>query len=204
SRRQPINPVVTDLNERIQAVHDMLVGSLRGNVELKCDIAPDVWPVEVDIAELELALVNIAVNARDAMPGGGVITLSALNVTLKKTDGIDQREGEFAALGMTDPGVGIAPDVLPRIFEPFYTTKALGKGTGLGLAQVYGFSHQSGGTVVATSTVGSGTTITIYLPRRQAALVKVEAAPPAQPIEPGQGTILIVEDNAEVADVTAS
>src|SRR5256886_15472226 len=183
----------------------MLVGSLRGNVELKCDIPDDVWPVEVDIAELELALVNIAVNARDAMPGGGSITLSARNVTLNKGDGVGQLEGDFVALAMTDTGVGIAPDVLPRIFEPFFTTKALGKGTGLGLAQVYGFSHQSGGTVVATSTAGRGTTITIYLPRRPAAaLVKSVEAPPMQPTVPGQGTILVVEDNAEVADVTAS
>ena len=178
SRRQPLNPVVTDLKERVEAVHEMLVGSLRGNVQLKCDIAADVWPVEVDIAELEFALVNVAVNARDAMPGGGFITLSARNVALKKSDGIDQLEGDFVALAMTDTGVGIAPDVLPRIFEPFFTTKALGKGTGLGLAQVYGFSHQSGGTVVATSAVGSGTAITIYLPRRHAALVKAVEAPP--------------------------
>jgi CheY-like chemotaxis protein len=186
-------------------VHEMLVGSLRGNVQLKGDIPGEVWPVEVDIAELELALVNIAVNARDAMPGGGSITLSARNVTLKKSDGVDQLEGDFVALAMTDTGVGIAPDVLPRIFEPFFTTKALGKGTGLGLAQVYGFSHQSGGTVVATSTVGSGTAITLYLPRKPAAaLVKNAEAPPTQPMVPGQGTILVVEDNAEVAGVTAS
>ncbi|MGA7489074.1 MAG: MASE1 domain-containing protein [Xanthobacteraceae bacterium] len=204
SRRQPLNPVVTDLKARVEAVHEMLVGSLRGNVQLKCDIPEDVWPVEVDIAELELALVNVAVNARDAMPGGGSITLSARNVSLKKSDGVDQLEGDFVALAMTDTGVGIAPDVLPRIFEPFFTTKALGKGTGLGLAQVYGFSHQSGGTVVATSAVGSGTTITIYLPRRHAALVEAVEAPPTQPIVPGQGTILVVEDNAEVGDVTAS
>jgi CheY-like chemotaxis protein len=205
SRRQPINPVVVDLKERIEAVHEMLVGSLRGNVQLKCDIPKEVWPVEVDIAELELALVNITVNARDAMPGGGSITLSARNVTLKKSDGVDQLEGDFVALAMTDTGVGIAPDVLPRIFEPFFTTKALGKGTGLGLAQVYGFSHQSGGTVVATSNVGSGTAITLYLPRRPAAaLVKSVEAPPTQPMVPGQGTILVVEDNAEVAGVTAS
>src|SRR5262249_43650962 len=157
----------------------------RGNVQLKCDIPADVWPVEVDIAELELALVNIAVNARDAMPGGGLIKLSAQNVSLKKSDGVDQLEGDFVALAMTDTGVGIAPDVLPRIFEPFFTTKALGKGTGLGLAQVYGFSHQSGGTVVATSAAGSGTTITIYLPRRQAAApVEAVHAPPTQPIVP--------------------
>jgi PAS domain S-box-containing protein len=204
SRRQPLNPVVTDLKERVEAVHEMLVGSLRGNVQLKCDIPADVWPVEVDIAELELALVNVAVNARDAMPGGGFITLSARNITLKKSDGVDQLEGDFVALAMTDTGVGIAPDVLPRIFEPFFTTKALGKGTGLGLAQVYGFSHQSGGAVVATSTVGSGTAITIYLPRRHAAPAEATQAPPTQPIVPGQGTILVVEDNAEVADVTAS
>jgi PAS domain S-box-containing protein len=204
SRRQPLNPVITDLKQRVEAVHEMLVGSLRGNVQLKCDIPAEVWAVEVDIAELELALVNIAVNARDAMPGGGSITLSARNVTLKKSDGVDQLEGDFVALALTDTGVGIAPDVLPRIFEPFFTTKALGKGTGLGLAQVYGFSHQSGGTVVATSTVGSGTTITIYLPRRQAALVETVEAPPTQPIVPGQGTVLVVEDNAEVGDVTAS
>jgi two-component system NtrC family sensor kinase len=204
SRRQPLNPVVTDLRERVEAVREMLVGSLRGNVQLKCEIAADVWPVEVDVAELELALVNVAVNARDAMPGGGIITLSAANAVLQKGDGVDQLEGEFVALAMTDTGVGIAPDVLPRIFEPFFTTKALGKGTGLGLAQVYGFSHQSGGTVIATSNVGSGTAITIYLPRKHATIVRVTATSPSEPSASGDGTILMVEDNPEVADVTAS
>jgi CheY-like chemotaxis protein len=177
---------------------------LRGNVSLKCEIPAEVWPVEVDIAELELALVNVAVNARDAMPGGGIITLSARNVTLKKSDEVDQLEGDFVALAMIDTGVGIAPDVLPKVFEPFFTTKALGKGTGLGLAQVYGFSHQSGGSVVATSAVGSGTTITIYLPRKHAALAKAAEQAPALLGVAGQGTILVVEDNAEVAEVTAS
>jgi PAS domain S-box-containing protein len=204
SRRQPLNPVVANLKERVEAVHEMLVGSLRGNVELKCDISPDVWPIEVDIAELELAMVNIAVNARDAMPGGGTLTLSARNVTLKKSDGVDSLEGEFVALAMTDTGVGIAPDVLPRVFEPFFTTKALGKGTGLGLSQVYGFSRQSRGTVVVTSKVGSGTTITIYLPRKHAATVRSTEAPSLQPFAPGQGTILVVEDNLDVAEVTTS
>jgi PAS domain S-box-containing protein len=204
SRRQPLNPVVADLKQRVEAVHEMLVGSLRGNVQLQRDIPADVWPVEVDVAELELALVNIAVNARDAMPGGGSVTLSVRNVTLKKSDGVDQLEGDFVALAMTDTGVGIAPDVLPKIFEPFFTTKALGKGTGLGLAQVYGFSHQSGGSVVATSTVGSGTAITIYLPRKHTAFITAAEASPAQPLVPGEGMILVVEDNVEVAAVTAS
>jgi CheY-like chemotaxis protein len=182
----------------------MLVGSLRGNVALKHDVASDVWPVEVDIAELELALVNVAVNARDAMPGGGTLTLSVRNVTLKKSDGVDQLEGDFVALSLTDTGVGIAPDVLPKIFEPFFTTKALGKGTGLGLAQVYGFSRQSGGTVVAKSTVGSGTTFTVYLPRSHATLTRSVEPSPTQQFAAAQGTVLIVEDSPEVAEVTAS
>jgi CheY-like chemotaxis protein len=204
SRRQPITPVVVNLKERIESVHEMLVGSLRGNVELRYDIPGDSWPVEVDIAEFELALVNVAVNARDAMPGGGALTLSVRNVTLKKSDGIDHCEGEFVALALADTGVGIAPDVLPKIFEPFFTTKSLGKGTGLGLAQVYGFSRQSGGTVVATSAVGSGTTLTIYLPRSHATLTRSSEAPPTQPFAAGQGLVLIVEDSPEVAEVTAS
>jgi len=204
SRRQPLNPVVVDLRERIEAVHEMLTGSLRGNVELKRELPAQVWPVEIDVAELELALVNIAVNARDAMPGGGTITLSARNVTLRKSDEVDGLEGDFVALAIADTGVGIAPDILPKVFEPFFTTKALGKGTGLGLAQVYGFSHQSGGTVVATSAVGSGTTITIYLPRKPGAQLPAAEQPSVQPGATGQGTILVVEDNAEVADVTAS
>ncbi len=204
SRRQPLSPVAVDLKERVEAVREMLVGSLRGNVELNCDMAADIWPVEVDIAELELALVNIAVNARDAMPGGGTITLSARNVVLKKSDEVDQLEGDFIALAIIDTGVGIASDIVPRIFEPFFTTKALGKGTGLGLPQVYGFAHQSGGTVTAKSSVGGGTAITIYLPRSHASLTKTTEPIPIQPVASGQGTILIVEDNAEVADVTAS
>ena len=204
SRRQPLSPVIADLKERVEAVHEMLVGSLRGNVQLSYDVAANVWPVEVDIAELELALINVAVNARDAMPGGGIITLSARNVTLKKSDVTDELEGDFVALAMTDTGVGIAPDVLPKIFEPFFTTKALGKGTGLGLSQVYGFAGQSGGTVVATSSVGSGTTITIYLPRKHAPLARTVEAPTTQFTMPAQGTVLVVEDNPEVAAVTAS
>jgi PAS domain S-box-containing protein len=204
SRRQPITPVVVDLKERIESVHEMLVGSLRGNVELRPDIPDDVWPIEVDIAELELALVNVAVNARDAMPGGGTLTLSARNVTLRKSDGIEHCEGDFVALALADTGVGIAPDMLPKIFEPFFTTKPLGKGTGLGLAQVYGFSRQSGGTVVAKSAIGSGTTVTIYLPRSYATFSRSTETQSTQVFGAGEGLVLIVEDSPEVAEVTAS
>jgi two-component system NtrC family sensor kinase len=204
SRRQPLSPVVVDLRERIEAVHDMLLGSLRGNIELMADMPAGLWPVEIDIAELELALVNVAVNARDAMPGGGTITVSAENVSLTREDKVDGLEGDFIALTVRDTGVGIAPDILSRIFEPFFTTKGVGKGTGLGLSQVYGFAQQSGGSVSATSAVGSGTTITIYLPRSHAALTRAVKTADPHPAPPGEGTVLIVEDNSEVAEVTSS
>ncbi len=205
SRRQPLSPVVVNLKERVDAVRDMLIGSLRGNIELKCDIPGDIWPVEIDVSELELALVNIAVNARDAMPGGGTLTLFAQNVALKESDEVEQLEGDFVALSMGDTGVGIAPEVLPRIFEPFFSTKPLGKGTGLGLSQVYGFAHQSGGTVIVKSRVGSGTSVTLYLRRsHRAPLVQPAGPPTLRPAVTKLGTVLVVEDSAEVAEVTTS
>ena len=139
--------------------------SLRGNIEFICDIEDKIWPVEVDLGELELALVNIAVNARDAMPDGGTITLSARNVVLKPGSAAGALEGEFVALAIIDTGIGMPPDVLQRVFEPFFTTKPVGKGTGLGLSQVHGFANQSGGAVTLSSEPGRGTVVTIYLPR---------------------------------------
>jgi PAS domain S-box-containing protein len=204
SRRQRLNPAVLDLRERIAAMRDMLGSSLRGDIALSFDIADEVWPIEADPAELELTLLNIAVNARDAMPDGGSIMLTAHNVTLSTDAGPGGLEGDFVALAMTDTGTGISPEVKPRIFEPFFTTKAVGKGTGLGLSQVYGFAHQSGGAVTAASDVGRGTTITIYLPRSRAQ-VPVQAQSDDTPIAASaDGTILVVEDNAEVAEVTAA
>ncbi|MEJ2434674.1 MAG: PAS domain S-box protein, partial [Pseudolabrys sp.] len=145
SRCQTLMPVVVDLRQRIDAVRDMLAPSLRGNIELVCDIEDKIWPVEADLGELELALVNIAVNARDAMPDGGRITLSARNVVLKRGSRVASLEGDFVAIAIIDTGSGMAPDVLQRVFEPFYTTKPVGKGTGLGLSQVHGFAMQSVG-----------------------------------------------------------
>ena len=165
SRRQQLMPVVVDLRQRIDAVRDMLAPSLRGNIELICDIEDKIWPVEVDLGELELALVNIAVNARDAMPDGGTITLSARNVVLKPGSAAGALEGDFVALAIIDTGTGMPPDVLQRVFEPFFTTKPVGKGTGLGLSQVHGFANQSGGAVTVSSELGRGTVVTIYLPR---------------------------------------
>jgi len=204
SRRQQLMPVMVELHAHIGAVRDMLAPSLRGNIELVVDIEDKIWPVEVDLGELELALVNIAVNARDAMPDGGTITLQARNVVLTPGSAAGALEGDFVALAIIDTGAGIPEDVLQRVFEPFYTTKPVGKGTGLGLSQVHGFANQSGGAVTVASEPDRGTVVTVYLPRAQTEV----------PAEPGtsastgrqnvQGTVLVVEDSRDVADVTSA
>jgi PAS domain S-box-containing protein len=201
SRRQQLMPVVVDLRGRIEAVRDMLATSLRGNIELAVDVEEKIWPVEVDQGELELALVNIGVNARDAMPDGGRITLSARNVVLKPGSAAGPLEGDFVALAVIDTGSGIAPELLPRLFEPFFTTKPVGKGTGLGLAQVHGFANQSGGAVTVTSEVGEGTVVTIYLPRSTKVSTDIDDDA-AQPT--GYGTVLVVEDSRDVAEITST
>ena len=172
----------------MRGVLDVGVG---GAVTLRFDIAPDVGPVMVDVAEFETALVNLVINARDAMADGGVITISARN---------DTSDGEYVAISVEDTGAGIAPDILNKIFDPFFTTKPIGKGTGLGLSQVHGFAHQAGGTVKVASELGKGTQITILLPRK-------ETAPAAEDTNAaeigGSGIVLLVEDNPEVASVSA-
>ena len=204
SRRQQLMPVAVDLRQHIDAVRDMLVPSLRGNIELVYDIEDKIWPVEVDLGELELALVNVAVNARDAMPEGGTITLSARNVVLKPGSAAGALEGDFVALAIIDTGSGMAPDVLARVFEPFYTTKPVGKGTGLGLSQVHGFASQSGGAATVSSEAGKGTVVTIYLPRSTAEPSLGSADEVGGNGEAGRGTVLLVEDSREVAEVTST
>jgi two-component system NtrC family sensor kinase len=169
---------------------------------MRRDFPPTLWPVEVDETEFELALLNIAVNARDAMPNGGTFRVSARNVSFPFA-AVNGLVGDFVALSLSDTGTGIAPDLLPRLFEPFFTTKTADKGSGLGLAQVHGFAHQAGGTVTVTSEVGRGTTITLYLRRSLAPATAVRSS--AEPkAAGGHGLILMVEDNAEVASVTAA
>jgi nitrogen-specific signal transduction histidine kinase/CheY-like chemotaxis protein len=202
SRRQPLSPAVVDLNERIDAVRDMLRSSLRSNIALIVDVPAEIWPIEIDVAEFELALVNLAVNARDAMPEGGSLTLSARNRagTPGRTDG--PLAADCVEFALSDTGAGIAADVIAKIFDPFFTTKAIDKGTGLGLSQVYGFVRQSGGAVTAKSEPGRGTTITIWFPRSYTAKPPKQAAPDAEIAAPAGGTVLVVEDNPEVADIT--
>lgn len=199
SRRQTIKPTVFQISERVDAFRTMLESFVGSAVRLSAAIGPDIWPVKIDESEFELALVNLALNARDAMPKGGVLAITAENVNLSSAETLAGIQGEFVALQIADTGSGIAADVLPKVFDPFFTTKELGKGSGLGLSQVHGFAHQSGGTVHIQSEVGRGTTVTIYLPRchEEARPVyednRVESA--------SGGTVLVVEDNPEVLAV---
>jgi PAS domain S-box-containing protein len=203
SRRQPLNPAAVDLRQRIEAVRSMITSSLRDNITLNVDLPDDLWAVEVDVAELELAIVNMAVNARDAMPDGGTFTVSARNVPAGAGRS-GQPTSDHVELSLIDTGSGIPREVMSKIFDPFFTTKAVGKGTGLGLSQVYGFANQSGGNVSVSSEVGHGTTIILTLPRNEGAAVAVAETAGPQGSTPAEGTILVVEDNPDVADVTAT
>ncbi len=189
ARRQPLRPQVVDLNAQILGMMDLLERSLGARVEVRTELDPDLCHVEVDPTQLEVAILNIAVNARDAMPEGGAITI---NTAMRD----DVRDEPMVALAISDSGAGIAPDVVERVFEPFFTTKSVGKGTGLGLSQVYGFITQSGGEVRVDSAPGQGTTVTMVLPCTDKPL---EVAPPTARAEEGRkARILLVEDNEEV------
>jgi CheY-like chemotaxis protein len=196
ARRQSVNPQAVDVAERIDAVREVLDAAVGSAVTLQFDVVPGVWPVMVDVAEFETALVNLVINARDAMAGGGVIIISAHN----DSRGGEAGAGGQVAISVQDTGTGIAPDILSKIFDPFFTTKPIGKGTGLGLSQVHGFAHQAGGTVKVASELGKGTRITILLSRK-------EAAPAAKEVRVsdagGSGTVLLVEDNPDVATVSS-
>jgi PAS domain S-box-containing protein len=202
SRRQSLDPTVVELGEIVDEMRPILDGLLGGAVNYVATILPEVWPVRVDVSELEVALVNLAVNARDAMSGGGTVSITAenTNVAAGGPDGNDLK-GEFVALTVADTGDGIPPDILAHVFAPFFTTKPEGKGTGLGLSQVHGFIHQSGGTVAIASEMGRGTRVTMYFPRA------TEEAPAQARTGAGGAQVtgrrvLVVEDNPDVASVT--
>jgi PAS domain S-box-containing protein len=203
SRHQPLNPIVVDLSASIKNMRTMIESSLRGNIVYNETVGDGVWPVKFDLAELEHAIVNIAVNARDAMQNGGTFSLSVNNVTLNQEIG-DNRA--FVAISFSDTGTGIPPNLLSKMFDPFFTTKEVGKGTGLGLSQVYGFAHEAGGTVTADSRVGQGTTITVYLPSCADEQINSEEASAAntKTRHSNNQTVLVVDDSAEVAEVTSS
>ena len=211
SRRQSVKPETVHLNRRSAELADLLQRSTRGDIRIVTDFSADLWPVSCDVGELELALMNLCVNARDAMPAGGLVRIEARNVpagtALEQAEGAHRiggfdngsaAEADFVRLAVVDDGTGIPPEVLDKVFEPFFTTKAVGKGTGLGLSQVYGFAHQAGGAAEIVTVPGAGTTVAMYLPRAaEAGAAEVE---PAAKIEVSQGgKVLLVEDDEQVA-----
>ncbi|GAC1300043.1 MAG: PAS domain-containing protein [Steroidobacteraceae bacterium] len=204
ARKQPLHATPVALQRQIDGMREMLDRTLRGDVQVKTELAADLWPIKVDAAELELVILNLCVNARDAMPNGGVITICAKNAREATQRGsIDER----VVLSVSDTGTGMPAAVLAHVFEPFFTTKEIGKGSGLGLPQVYGFAQRSGGSVHVDSTVGRGTTVTLSLPRSHENPVQLpsEAADAPQPARRAAilGSILIVEDDDEVAALVA-
>jgi len=198
SRRQPLNPRVLDVNRLIVSMSDLLARTLGENIELETIGGAGLWKVEADASELESTLLNLALNARDAMPEGGKLTIETSNAYLddeycRQHDGI--APGQYVQISVTDSGAGMSAETIDRAFEPFFTTKEAGKGTGLGLSQVYGFMKQSGGHIKIYSESGEGTTIKLYLPRRDGEDADI-SRDDSEGSDRGRGeTILVVEDD---------
>ena len=199
SRRSPLHAEVVDLGLRLDGIRVLLDRSLREDISVRIVRPTNLWPVEIDPGEFDVALLNIAVNARDAMPKGGEIKISARNLPGVDDDGL---VGDFVELSLTDQGEGMTPEVAAQVFEPFFTTKPVGQGTGLGLSQVYGFVHASGGRASIASRTGEGTTITLLFPKAAHAAPRVAAAvsQAAAALPAGRDRrILLVDDDDSVA-----
>ncbi|MBM0104831.1 response regulator [Steroidobacter sp. S1-65] len=202
SRRQPLQPLPIDVNVLVRDMTDLLHRTIGENIELEGVLAPRLWRIETDQNQLEAAILNLAVNARDAMPLGGKLTIETANAALDESYSATDVEvipGQYVMLSVSDTGFGMSKETLARVFEPFFTTKAPGRGTGLGLSMVYGFVKQSGGHVTIYSEPGQGTSVKLYFPRFIGA--ENEPEPPVRKIAPGASrgeTILVVEDNDEV------
>ena len=202
SRQQTLDPKPTDVNRLVLGMEELLRRTVGPAVAIEVIGARDLWTALVDASQLENSLLNLCINARDAMPGGGHIRIATANQQLSRRAAAAQQmpEGEYLSLSVTDSGTGIPPEVMSRVFEPFFTTKQPGEGTGLGLSMVYGFAKQSGGLVRIYSEVGRGTTVCIYLPRHHG--VPEPAPASAQPQLPtahaNHATVLVVDDEPSV------
>lgn len=162
ARRQPLRIAIVDLNAQLRRIAELLATTVGSMISIETDFAPGLWPVSADATQLELAVINLAINARDAMPAGGVLCIRTFNTTLPGEVG---HTGDFVALEISDTGIGMPQETLAQAFEPFFTTKEPDKGTGLGLSMVYGFARESKGTAAIRSEIGRGATVTLYLPR---------------------------------------
>jgi nitrogen-specific signal transduction histidine kinase/CheY-like chemotaxis protein len=197
ARAQPLEIKQIDLRDFFSDVATLIRPSVRSDIEVVTEISDQLWPIDADAGALELAILNLAFNARDAMPSGGQLKISAHNETLVgKPEGL---RGEHVVLRVSDTGTGMAADVMARVFEPFFTTKGFGEGTGLGLSQVFGFAKQIGGAVTVDSTPGEGAAFTLYLPASRGGDSRDGHAQGAD----RRGRVLVVEDDAFVAELAA-
>ncbi|AWN41980.1 hybrid sensor histidine kinase/response regulator [Methylobacterium durans] len=211
SRRQRLEPVPVQLNRTVTSMRDLLQSSIGGAVRIEMTLQPDLWPALVDPTQIELIILNLAINARDAMAVGGSLTIETANVHLTSEPRRPEEPspGDYAMVAVSDTGTGIPPDVLARVFEPFFTTKEVGKGSGLGLAQVYGFAKQSGGGVRIDTVPGEGTTVRVYLPRVAAGMVagdtprvEVDCTTIRKPGD--KPVLLVVDDDSAVREITTT
>ncbi|MBT3532795.1 MAG: response regulator [Rhodospirillaceae bacterium] len=202
SRQQPLQAKRTQANELVPAFCRLAQRTIGEDISIEMSLAPNLWPTIVDIGQLENALLNLAINARDAMPDGGRLMIGTTNRVLDE-DAVamhmDVARGAYVEIAISDNGTGIPEDLIERVFEPFFTTKEVGQGSGLGLSMVFGFTRQSGGHVTIESKEGKGTTVRILLPRAEVA-INVESDAEVSPAErpPGNETILVVEDDPDV------
>ena len=208
SRRQALEPKVVDLNRLVAGTTELLRRTLGETIEVETVTAGGLWRCKVDPAQVESVLLNLAVNARDAMPGGGKLTIETANARLDDDYAAAHAEvtpGQYVMLAVTDNGTGMPAEIAERAFEPFFTTKDAGHGTGLGLSMIYGFVKQSEGHVKIYSEVGHGTTVRVYLPRSRAQESVVPDEPPVQEEDPGSlETLLVVEDDADVRELAVN
>jgi signal transduction histidine kinase len=193
ARRSPLAPEVLDVGARILGLQDLLERSLRENIRVELDVGDALWPIEVDPSQLDVAILNIAINARDAMPDGGVIHIGAHNYPGRRND------GDMVRVTIRDTGAGMDPAVLEKVFEPFFTTKGVGSGTGLGLSQVYGFVRSSGGDIRIESEPGTGTIVFLLFPRSFQALAQESRRDRTAVRAEHDATVLVVEDDRNVA-----
>ncbi|HRD99612.1 MAG TPA: ATP-binding protein, partial [Rubrivivax sp.] len=208
ARRQALDPRAIDINQLLAALDPMLRRTLGEHIEIETVRGAGLWLALVDAGQLDNAILNLCLNARDAMPRGGRLTLETANAALDAAYAErypDVAPGQYVMLAVSDTGHGIAPEHLNQVFEPFFTTKPKGKGTGLGLAMVYGFIKQSAGHVSIYSEAGHGTTVKLYLPRAPVGASPASPAPPAQaPVEGGSERVLVVEDDELVREHACS
>jgi CheY-like chemotaxis protein len=201
ARRQPLEPKVIDVNHAVSGMETMLRRVLGEDIDIRFRKADQLWPALADASQLETAILNLAVNARDAMSSGGRLTIETANATLDEdytAHNAEVRPGDYVMLAVSDTGMGMTPEVLEHAFDPYFTTKPVGRGTGLGLSMVFGFVKQSGGHVKAYSEVGHGTTIKLYLPRADGPEAAQVASAHAEATPAGSETILVVEDDQMV------